>query len=164
MGVPGSASVRATGVVEALQSAGHEVYDHWTPGLDPPSALRLRKLQLTCGVLLTSVNAVTAAGELVNMDGIGNRVAASIFGPGQVIFVIGRNKITADLEAARDRVRRIAAPRRARELGIKVPCAESGVCTDCNLPARICRAEVILHRAPSLTPTTVIIVDEELGN
>jgi ferredoxin len=97
------------------------------------------------------------------MDGIGNRVAASIFGPFKVIFVIGQNKITPDLESARQRIKDIAAPRRARELKMKPPCAETGKCIDCSSPVRICRAEVILHRAPSLTQTNVIIVEEDLG-
>lgn len=157
--VPGSASVRATGAVEALKERGCEVFDHWSD----PSPL-VRKKQLTADAILLSANALAMTGQIVNMDGIGNRVAPSIFGPGRVIFVVGKNKITADLESARERIHKIAAPRRALELKLKVPCAETGQCTDCNSPLRICRAEVILHRPPSLTQTTVIVVDEELGN
>lgn len=164
VGVPGSASVRATGIVEALREKGHELYDHWAPGLSPADGLKLRKQQLLCDVLLTSTNALTASGELVNMDGIGNRAGAMIFGPGKVIIVAGKNKIVPDLAAGRDRIKTIAAPRRAKELNLNTPCAKDGVCNDCNTPIRICRAEVILHRAPTLTPIIVIIVDEELGN
>ena len=164
VGVPGSATVRAVGLVEALAAAGHTVYDHWRIGLDLQETFKLRKAQLLSDVLITSVNALAATGELVSMDGIGNRVAAMIFGPGKVIIIAGRNKIAADLAAARRRVVNLAAPRRSQEMKLNNPCASLGECTDCNAPTRICRAEVILHRAPSLTPTTVVIVDEELGN
>jgi hypothetical protein len=98
------------------------------------------------------------------MDGIGNRVAATIFGPGRVVIVAGRNKIVPTLSAGRKRIMNIAAPKRARELEIKTPCAQTGVCSNCDVPDRICRVEVILHRAPSLTPIAVIVVDEDLGN
>jgi hypothetical protein len=164
VGVPGSATVRATGIVECLRERGQPVYDHWDPGLSREETLAIRRQQLRCDVLITSANAISATGELVNMDGIGNRIAASAFGPGRVIIIAGRNKIVANLAAARRRIHRIAAPRRAQELKMKTPCARTGKCTDCNVPDRICRAEIIMHRAPSLTPTAVLIVDEELGN
>ena len=164
VGVPGSASVRAIGVVEELKKRGHELYDHWEPGLSPLDALKIRKQQLLCDVLLSSTNALTMTGELLNMDGIGNRVAAMIFGPGKVIIVAGRNKIVPNLESARDRIQKIAAPRRAKEMNLPTPCAKDAQCPDCNVPSRICRAEVVLHRKPSLTQIKVIIVDEDLGN
>lgn len=157
--VPGSATVREIGVVEALEERGHQVFDHW---MDKDPAVR--KKQLGADVLVTSANAASMTGEIVNMDGIGNRVAPTIFGPAQVIFVIGKNKLAEDLDQARSRVKEVAAPKRAKELGMKTPCAETGECNDCNTPLRICRAEVIIHRPPSLTKTAVVIVDEELGN
>lgn len=164
VGVPGSASVRATGVVDELKKRGNELYDHWREGINPGEAFKVRKLQIVSDVLLTSTNALSMTGEMVNVDGVGNRVAPMIFGPGKVIIVAGKNKIVPDLEAARERIKKIAAPIRAKELNLKLPCVEKGECTDCNSPMRICRAEVIIHRPPSLTQTTVIIVDEELGN
>jgi len=163
VGIPGSSSVRATGVVEELEK-DHELFDHWKEGLSMPEQMQARKKQLTCDVLLTSANAVSMTGELVNMDGFGNRVAPMLYGPAKVIIVAGKNKIAEDLDAARERIKKVAAPKRAKELNVKVPCAEKGECTDCNVPMRICRAETIIHRQPSMTPTTVIIVDEELGN
>jgi len=164
VGIPGSASVRAAGIVAALVEKGHTVHDHWKEGLNPVEVMKARKAQLTSDVLITSVNAIAATGELVSMDGIGNRVAAMIFGPGKVIIVAGKNKIAPDLEAARARVRDVAAARRSQEMNLKNPCVEKGECTDCSAPTRICRAEVILHRPPSLTQITVVVVDAELGN
>lgn len=164
VGVPGSATVRATGIVPALREREQPVYDHWVQELSKEDSLAIRRKQLLSDVLLTSANAISATGEIVNMDGIGNRIAASAFGPGRVIIIAGRNKIVASLAAARRRVHSIAAPRRAKELKMKTPCAKTGKCADCNVPDRICRAEIIMHRAPSLTPTAVLIVDEELGN
>lgn len=161
--VPGSASVRATGSVDALGKRGSQLFDHWATE-NPQESIEMRKKQLTADVLLTSVNALSMTGELVSMDGIGNRVAPMIFGPGTVLIVAGKNKIAPDLNAARERVKDVAATKRAAELSVKTPCAEKGECIDCNVPARICRAEVIIHRPPSLTKTIVILVDQDLGN
>lgn len=162
VGVPGSKTVREIGVIPALQERGEQVFDHWTAA--PADQLSVRKSQLTCDVLLVSTNALTEQGELVNRDGIGNRVAAMVFGPRQVMVVAGRNKIVPDLAAAEERIRRIAAPRRAQEMNLPTPCVKAGECQDCNHALRICRATVILHRRPSLTNMRVIVVGEELGN
>jgi L-lactate utilization protein LutB len=161
--IPGSATVRATGAVDALKERGNELFDHWEPDLNKAQEMMIRKKQPTADVCLTSANAVSMTGEIVNMDGFGNRVASTIFGPQKVVFVVGKNKIAPDLEAARDRIRKVAAPARAREMECKTPCTEKDECTDCSSPMRICRVELILHRQPVMTMTTVIIVDEELG-
>jgi len=162
VGIPGSRTVRQTGIVEALQARGEEVFDHWTAADE--DSLAVRKSQLNCDVLLVSTNALTEQGELVNRDGIGNRVAAMVFGPRQVVVVAGKNKLVPDLEAAEERIKKIAAPRRAKELKLRTPCVKAGECRDCNHVQRICRATVVLHRRPSLTPIRVIVVNEDLGN
>ena len=87
-------------------------------------------------------------GEIVNVDGVGNRTNAMSFGPGKVIIIAGINKLTPDLESALQRVRNIAGPMRAKSLGMQTPCAETGICSDCNSPQRICRITTILHRQP----------------
>ncbi len=162
VGVGGSATVRATGVLDELRSRGMDIFDHWTVE-NPADGLAVRKAQMTADLFLSGSNAVTMRGELVNMDGIGNRINGMTFGPGKVIVVAGVNKIVDDVDAAFDRIRNVAAPARAKELGVKTPCAEKGKCTDCNVPQRICRAAIIHERRPSLTDMTVIIVGEELG-
>jgi hypothetical protein len=100
---------------------------------------------------------------LINIDGVGNRVNASVFGPGKVIMVVGYNKIVEDVQEAIKRIKNVSSPLNARRLNIDVPCAKIGRCVDCNSPNRICRAVVIHERRPTLTDMLVIIVGEELG-
>ena len=113
--------------------------------------LEIRKSQMTSDLFLSSVNAVTLNGELVNIDGIGNRVNSTVFGPGKVILVAGYNKIVDDVQEGIKRIKNVAAPLNARRLNIDVPCAKLGKCVDCNSPNRICRVIVIHERKPSLT-------------
>jgi len=155
--------VRATGAVEELKKLKYEVLDHWTEK-DPGKILGIRKAQMTADLFLSGSNAVTMTGELVNREGVGNRTNAMTFGPKKVIVVVGTNKIVPDVAAGIDRIKKIAAPKRARELNMKTPCAEEGVCSDCNSPQRICRITIIHERKPMLTDVTVVIVGEELGN
>jgi len=164
VGIPGSKTVRQLGLDQALRERGNVTYDHWLKGLSDQDILKTRKAQLNCDVLLTSSNAITETGEIYNMDGVGNRVAPMIFGPPLVLIVAGKNKIVPNLDAARDRLQKIAAPKRAAELNLKLSCATTGECDDCNSPGRICRAEVVLHRPPSLTEIEIYIIDRELGN
>jgi hypothetical protein len=118
---------------------------------------------MTSDLFLGSVNAVTMNGELVNIDGAGNRVNATVFGPGKVILVAGYNKIVEDVQEAVKRVRNVAAPMNAKRLDVDVPCAKLGKCVDCSSPNRICRVVVIHERRPLLTDMLIILVGEELG-
>jgi hypothetical protein len=102
-------------------------------------------------------------GELVNIDGSGNRVNSTVFGPGKVILVAGYNKIVGDVQEAIKRIRNVAAPINAKRLNVDVPCAKLAKCVDCNSPNRICRVVVIHERRPSLTDILIILVGEELG-
>jgi len=164
VGIPGSKTIRQLGLDSALRERGQITFDHWLKGMTDEQILEARRAQLTCDVLLTSSNAVTEQGEVYNMDGMGNRVAPMIWGPPLVIIAVGINKLVPDLEAARERLRKIAAPRRARELNLAVPCTKMGECGECNARERICRAELILHRAPFMTDYKIYIIGEELGN
>ena len=163
IGAPGSITIRELGILNQLEARGHVVYDHWKPGLSKEKSIEVRKSQMTCDLVLSSVNAVTMNGELVNIDGIGNRVNAMNFGPGKVILVVGYNKIVDDVQEAIKRIKNVAAPINAKRLNIDVPCAKLGKCVDCNSPNRICRIVVIQERRPSLTDILVILVGEELG-
>lgn len=163
IGVGGSLTLRELGILEKLEAEGYTIYNHWKPGLSRESMLEIRKSQMTSDLFLSSVNAVTLNGELVNIDGIGNRVNSTVFGPGKVILVAGHNKIVDDVQEGIKRIKNAAAPLNARRLNIDVPCAKLGKCVDCNSPNRICRVIVIHERKPSLTDIFIILVGEELG-
>jgi hypothetical protein len=163
IGVGGSVTIRGLGVLEKLEAQGYTIHDHWKPGLSRENGLEIRKIQMTSDLFLTSANAITLGGELVNIDGIGNRVNSMTFGPGKVILVAGYNKIVEDVQEGIKRIKNVASPLNARRLNIDVPCAKVGKCVDCNSPNRICRVLVIHERKPSWTDILIILVGEELG-
>jgi L-lactate utilization protein LutB len=163
VGVGGSITVRELGLIDALNQRGHRVAEHWSSDLAPDERMAIRRQQLISDVFLTSSNAITESGHLVNVDGAGNRVAAMIFGPKKVIVVAGVNKIVKNLEEALDRVNDVAAPMNAKRLNRKTPCAVTGQCTDCRSPERICNITTIINRKPGRTDVTVLLVGEELG-
>lgn len=163
VGLGGSQTVRSMGLMDLLRGKGAFVIDHWDESLSPEEGLQARKDQLLCDVFVSSVNAVTESGELVSRDAVGNRIAATAFGPGRVFLVAGTQKIVPDLHAAFRRIRDVAAPMRARSLGLDLPCAEERGCVDCNASGRICRATLVLHKRPLLTDVTVILVGEPIG-
>ncbi|KKM10053.1 hypothetical protein SY88_15520 [Clostridiales bacterium PH28_bin88] len=168
VGCGGSVTIRELEVLEPLRQRGCEVLDHWQKGLSPEDVLRIRREQVVSDVFLTSANAVTTDGEIVNIDGAGNRVSATIFGPRKVIMMIGVNKIVRDVPAALERSQQVAATINAVRLGRETPCAKTGQCTNCSSPDRICNVTVVLHRRPrerSRFPGdyVVILVGEELG-
>ncbi len=163
VGVGGSVTIRELGVIEQMKTMGATLLDHWVPGLTGEQSLEIRKAQMTSDLFLSSSNAVTMNGELVNIDGIGNRVNAISFGPKKVILVAGHNKIVGNVDDALKRVKNEATPPNAKRLNINVPCAKLGFCVDCNSPDRVCRAVVIHERKPRLSDVLVILVGEELG-
>ena len=116
-------------------------------------------------VYLSSVNGLAETGELINIDGTGNRVASTIFGHQEVYFIVGSNKIAPDYDAALWRARNVASPKNAQRLGKKTPCAAMGDrCYDCKSPERICRALVVLWEKPTgIERAEVVLVDEPLG-
>ncbi|MFZ5500879.1 MAG: lactate utilization protein [Candidatus Micrarchaeota archaeon] len=163
VGVGGTKTVRALGVLERLEAAGKTVYDNWKLKAGSPEELQCRKAQMTADLFLSSSNAVTMTGEIVNKEASGNRTNAMTFGPQHVIIVVGRNKIVPDVAAALERIEYVAAPVRAMGMGRKTPCVETGICMDCDSPDRICRITTVLHRKPMFTKITVVIIDEDLG-
>ncbi len=166
VGVGGSVTLREMGLMDALEARGVEPADHWKAGQGGASreeVLAIRRRHLNSDVFITGTNAVTETGELVNIDGTGQRVAAMIFGPKKVVVVAGVNKITGDLEEGLWRASNVAAPMNARRLHPKTPCAETGECDDCVVPGRICSVTTIIHRRPRQTPFTGVLVGEKLG-
>ncbi len=162
-GFGGSSTTRALGVIETLKNQGKTVHDHWQADLSKKEDLAIRLAQGRCDCFFCSANAISVTGEVVNVDGVGNRTNAMTFGTQKVIIVAGMNKVTPDLESALNRIRLVAGPMRAKSLNMKTPCAESGFCMDCNAPQRICRITTILHRRPMLTDVSIILIGQSLG-
>lgn len=155
----GSITLQQMGLKEKLETH-NDVAWHWTDG--PEAHSRAAKAH----VYITSANGLAETGEIINIDGAGNRVAGTLYGHKRVYFVIGRNKLAPTYEEALWRARNIAAPKNAQRLGKKTPCAVKGDrCYDCKSPDRICRGLVVLWE-PMMgmeQSTEVILVDEDLG-
>ena len=152
----GSMTVKEMGLYSLLASHNQAVW-HWEGG----------SLAQAMGaeVYITSVNALAETGELINIDGSGNRVASTLYGHKEVYFVVGANKIAPDYDAALWRARNVASPQNARRLGKKTPCAIKGDrCYNCQSPERICRALTVLW-GPLMNGShmEIILIDQELG-
>ncbi|MGI6037357.1 MAG: lactate utilization protein [Limnochordia bacterium] len=163
IGVGGSVTIRELGLIDELTGRGHRVIHHWQSGLSAKEIDGLRKEAMFADIYLTSSNAITVDGQLVNTDGVGNRVAAMIYGPGTVVVIAGVNKIVGDVEGAFERIQHQAAPKNGIRLETKTPCTILGYCNDCDSAARMCKAKVVLERKPTATDYQVIIVGEDLG-
>ena len=158
----GSVTLEQMGLFESL-GQHNEVLSHWHVPADRAPA-EIRAKAMTTEVYLTSANGLAETGEIVNIDGTGNRVSGMLFGHKKVYFVVGRNKLAPDYDGALWRARNMAAPRNAQRLGTRTPCAARGDrCYDCKSPQRICRGLVVLWEAMKGCETEVVLVDEELG-
>ncbi len=140
-----------------LLAKHNQVIWHWEGGSQMDA--------INTQVYITSVNGLAETGELINIDGTGNRVASTLYGHNRVYFVVGSNKIAPDYDAALWRARNIASPKNAQRLGINTPCAAKGDrCYNCQSPDRICRALVVLWEKPKGTEKMeIVLVDEPLG-
>lgn len=159
IGFGGSITLQEMGLFDAL-SANNSVWNHWVQ--DPNEA---RKNAGAADVYITSANGVAETGELINIDGAGNRVSSTLYGKKEVYFVVGINKFEESFEKALWRARNIASPKNAQRLGRKTPCAKNGdKCYDCSSPERICKG-LVVHWGNMLSVgrTEVIIVKEALG-
>jgi hypothetical protein len=144
VGIGGSTSLMQLGVITELAKRGN--ITHSRPD-----------------IYLTSSNAITMDGKLVNTDMTGNRVTSMIFGPKQVIVVAGMNKVVKDVPSAFDRIKNVIAPTIAKNSGLKTPCVVEGKCVDCKSPYRICTATTIIEAKPRVTQISIILVGEDIG-
>ena len=157
VGFGGSVTLKDMGLYELLGSH-NEVHWHWVNGPEE------RKAAMRTQVYLSSANGLAETGEIINIDGGGNRVASTLYGHEKVYLVIGRNKLAPTYDEALWRARNIASPKNAQRLGRKTPCAVKGDrCYDCKSPERICRGLVVLWGPMMGMETEVILVDEDLG-
>jgi hypothetical protein len=140
-----------------------KLIDPYRPELKPEEGLELRRQGLTADVMIAGSNAITLDGKLVNLDGMGNRVAAMAFGPKKVILLVGMNKVAPDLESAMARVKHRAAPINNIRYGLKNPCVETGLCSDCKTPTRICNMWSIIEGHMIEKRIHVKLIGENLG-
>ena len=158
----GSMTIRDMGLPQALRDRGTlDVLDRDLVE-DRAEVVRLYERAFTADVYLSSANAISEDGVIVNIDGNGNRVAAITWGPKKVIFVIGLNKVAQTVEAALARARSTASPVNAARFDIKTPCQADGVCHNCNSPESICNHIHFLRNSPR-GRHSVILVGEDLG-
>ena len=158
IGFGGSVTLQELGLFEKL-SANNTVFWHWKQ--NPADA---RASAANAAVYLSSVNALAETGEIVNIDGAGNRVASTLYGHKKVYLIISRNKLAADYDGALWRARNVVAPKNAQRLNRKTPCAIKGDrCYDCKSPDRICCGLVVLWRPMMGQDIEIILVDEDLG-
>ena len=153
----GSMTVKELGLADMLRTHNDFKW-HWE-GDD-------RMAVLSTDVYLSSVNGMAKTGEIVNIDGMGNRIASTVFGHKKLYFIVGKNKIADDLDGAIWRARNIASPLNAKRLNVKTPCAAhgGGKCFDCKSPERICKALMVFWERPNGIPDTeVVLIDEDLG-
>ncbi|OGD15618.1 hypothetical protein A2V47_05010 [Candidatus Atribacteria bacterium RBG_19FT_COMBO_35_14] len=163
VGIGGSITIREIGLVEALEKQGNTIFEHWDKASTLEEKIKNRKEALTSDIYLASSNAITLDGQLVNIDGTGNRVAAMAFGPKKVIIIVGANKLVDTLDEAFTRIRTIAGPLNGRRLNLKTTCALTGHCTDCDSPDRMCKVSVVIEKKPNLSDITIVLVGESLG-
>ena len=162
VGIGGSETVRQMGLYPML-AAHNTVYWH----AEKPDDMTVKETRRAAGrseIYISSVNGISEDGVIVNIDNTGNRTAAISFGADTVYLVIGENKIAADYDAALFRARNTAAPKNARRLKVKTPCAVNGDrCYDCSSPARICWNLSVLWNKPAGADYEIILIHEQLG-
>ena len=157
VGFGGSMTLKDMGLYERLESH-NEVCWHWVNG--PEDRMKAMNTQ----VYVTSANGLAETGEIINIDGAGNRVSESIFGHKKVYFVIGKNKLAEDYDKALWRARNIAGPKNAQRLNRKTPCAAKGDrCYNCSSPDRICKVLSVFWGAPMGADCEVVLIKEDLG-
>ncbi|MDR1651333.1 MAG: lactate utilization protein [Synergistaceae bacterium] len=163
VGVPGTVTVRDIGLIERLAEKKCRVYHHWDPKLTAKGRIKRLNDENSSDWYVTSSNAMTVDGKMVNIDGTGNRVSAMAWGQSKILFIVGINKVERDLERAMARAKNAAAPANTVRVGMAAPCVKLGYCVDCSAPERSCRAVLILERVPFGREAHVILVGERLG-
>ncbi len=160
----GSMTFPATGLYETLKSRSDiQVLDTYDKTLSPDEMIERRRQSLLVDVYITGTNAVSETGKLINLDALGNRVAAITFGPKLVIILVGRNKVVPEVEDAMFRVKNYAAPVNAMRLDRKTPCAATSFCEECKSPDRICNSWGITEKSFPKGRIKVVLINEDLG-
>ena len=158
----GSMTIRDIGLTACLKAGNYQVYDRDDVNTQEDK-VRIYRKAFECDYYLSSVNAISEDGVIVNIDGNGNRVAAITWGPEHVILVVGLNKVCQDVDAAIKRARSEAAPVNMARFNLNTPCQQDGTCHDCKSPDSICNYVSIQRMSHPTGRHIVILVDEVLG-
>ena len=158
VGISGSMTVRALDIYDRIREKNTVFWHMIEPGDET-------MVRASCAqVYITSVNAISEEGYLLNIDGRGNRVAGTLMRKEKVYLIVGKNKLCGPFHEALARARNVAAPQNARRLDRSTPCANTGRCLDCSSPERICNALVVLWKKPFWCQSMeIVLIDEELG-
>ena len=160
----GSMTFVATGLYHLLRdNPDFDVIDTYDQTLSMEESMERRRQSLMADLYFVGSNAVIETGNLVNLDMLGNRVAALTFGPKQVIVLVGRNKIVPDLEDAMFRIKNYAAPVNAARLDKKTPCVKTSVCDECKSPDRICNTWTITEKSFPKGRVKIVLINQDLG-
>lgn len=158
----GSETIKEIGLVDALYNDGtYTLYDR--DKASPEEIHNILRQAYFSDFFLMSSNAITLDGQLINIDGHGNRISALAHGPKEVIMIIGMNKVVATIEEGLDRIHNIASPQNALRLNRKTPCGINGVCGDCLSPGCMCMHTLITRNSRDIDRIKVILVGEHLG-
>lgn len=158
----GSETISEIGLLDAIKTSDYILYDRYSVNTPEEKTMMYSKI-VTADYYFMSSNAITLDGQLVNIDGLGNRVACLITGPKNVIVIAGMNKIVIDVNTGIERIRNMASPPNANRLGLKTPCAELGRCANCLVDDCICCEIVITRKSKISGRIKVLLVGEELG-
>jgi len=162
VGFGGSKTLLDMEIHKDLNARGNKIYWHWLE-TTPEGRKQAHLMARDADFYLTSSNAITETGEIVNKDGTGNRVSAMIFGPRKTVIVCGINKLCKDVKEAFERIEKEAAPLNAKRLNMNNPCVIKGECSECNSKDRICNVTTIIHKKPSAVYMEIVLINEKLG-
>lgn len=162
VGWGGAQSAEDIGLLEAVRKGPYQAIDRDT-AKSPEERVKIMKQALLSDVFIVGANALSLDGQMVNIDGNGNRVAAIVYGPDSVIVIAGMNKVVATLEDAVQRTRTIAAPMNKQRFALNTPCEITGACADCKSEGCICNQLLITRNSKPAGRIKVILVGEELG-
>lgn len=162
IGWGGSVSAQEIGLMDAVRSGDYRPIDR-DKAESPEERTRLMKQSLLADVFLTGANALSLDGQMVNIDGTGNRLAGILFGPEKVLVIAGMNKVTATLEEAVARARTVAAPMNKQRFPNETPCEVTGTCADCKAEGCICNQILITRHCRPVGRIQFLLVGEDLG-
>lgn len=158
----GSVSIQEIGLKDAVCQGNYKVYNR-EDAKTPEEKRAVELATYDCDYFLTSANALSEDGVIVNIDGNANRVSAIAYGPRNVLMIVGMNKIVKDIDAAVSRARNEAAPVNAQRFGLDTPCSKTGACFDCKMPDTICCQFLVTRYSKHKGRIKIILVNEDLG-